>query len=81
MVRWTLRNATRNIAVSRALSDEMTRLGASPEKMAVIGNGVDEKRFHLLDRAEARQALDELEATWRGRVERMSNLLATGGSK
>jgi DNA-binding transcriptional ArsR family regulator len=28
----------------------------------------------------ARQALDELEATWRGRVERMSNLLGTGGS-
>jgi DNA-binding transcriptional ArsR family regulator len=26
----------------------------------------------------ARQALDELEATWRGRVERMSNLLVTG---
>jgi DNA-binding transcriptional ArsR family regulator len=29
----------------------------------------------------ARQALDELEATWRGRVERMSDLLATGGAK
>ena len=29
----------------------------------------------------ARQALDELEATWRGRVERMSNLLAKGGTK
>ena len=29
----------------------------------------------------ARQALDELEATWRGRVERMSNLLATEGTK
>ena len=29
----------------------------------------------------ARQALDELEATWRGRVERMSNLLATGETK
>jgi hypothetical protein len=29
----------------------------------------------------ARQALDELEATWRGRVERMSNLLATGGTE
>ena len=29
----------------------------------------------------ARQALDELVATWRGRVERMSNLLATGGTK
>jgi len=29
----------------------------------------------------ARQALDELAATWRGRVERMSNLLATGGTK
>ena len=29
----------------------------------------------------ARQALDELEATWRGRVERMSNLLATDRTK
>ena len=29
----------------------------------------------------ARQALDELAATWRGRVERMSNLLATGGAE
>jgi DNA-binding transcriptional ArsR family regulator len=29
----------------------------------------------------ARHALDELEATWRGRVERMSNLLATGETK
>jgi DNA-binding transcriptional ArsR family regulator len=29
----------------------------------------------------ARQALDELEATWRGRVERMSTLLATGRTK
>jgi DNA-binding transcriptional ArsR family regulator len=29
----------------------------------------------------ARQVLDELEATWRGRVERMSNLLATEGTK
>src|ERR671936_2475942 len=27
----------------------------------------------------ARQALDELAATWRGRVERMSDVLATGG--
>jgi DNA-binding transcriptional ArsR family regulator len=29
----------------------------------------------------ARQALDELEATWRGRVERMSDLLETGRTK
>ena len=29
----------------------------------------------------ARRALDELAATWRGRVERMSNLLATGETK
>ena len=28
----------------------------------------------------ARQALDELEAIWRGRVDRMSNVLATGGT-
>jgi DNA-binding transcriptional ArsR family regulator len=29
----------------------------------------------------ARQALDELAATWRGRVERMSDVLAEGGDK
>jgi DNA-binding transcriptional ArsR family regulator len=29
----------------------------------------------------ARQALDELEATWRGRVARMANVLATGETK
>jgi DNA-binding transcriptional ArsR family regulator len=29
----------------------------------------------------ARQALDELAATWRGRVERMSDVLATGEAK
>ena len=29
----------------------------------------------------ARQALDELAATWRGRVERMSDVLATGGTE
>jgi DNA-binding transcriptional ArsR family regulator len=31
--------------------------------------------------ARARQTLDELEATWRGRVHRMSKLLATGETK
>src|SRR3954471_7298453 len=39
-----------------------------------------EQRVHTdagaVDRA--RQALDELESTWRGRVDRMSNLLPTG---
>ena len=29
----------------------------------------------------ARRTLDELEATWRGRVERMSNVLAVGDTK
>lgn len=31
--------------------------------------------------ARARHALDQLEATWRGRLERMSNLLAAGDTK
>lgn len=31
--------------------------------------------------ARARHALDDLEATWRGRVERMSHLLAEGGTE
>jgi DNA-binding transcriptional ArsR family regulator len=35
-------------------------------------------RTHAGAIARARQALDDLEATWRGRVDRMSDLLAPG---
>lgn len=58
MIRWTLKNTAGNIGVCRALADEMIALGAPSEKVTVIGNGVDLKRFHPVDRTEARRKLE-----------------------
>jgi glycosyltransferase involved in cell wall biosynthesis len=58
MIRWTVKNTAGNIGVCRALSDEMIALGAPPEKVTVIGNGVDLERFHPVDRTEARRKLE-----------------------
>ena len=57
MIRWTLRQAAGLIAVSRALKAAMVRLGAPPDKVEVIGNGVDIARFEPLDRDAARRKL------------------------
>jgi teichuronic acid biosynthesis glycosyltransferase TuaC len=57
MIRWTLRNAAGLIAVSRALKTTMVRLGIPPDKVEVIGNGVDIGRFEPLDRDAARRRL------------------------
>jgi glycosyltransferase involved in cell wall biosynthesis len=57
MIRWTLKNTAGNIGVCRALADEMIALGAPAEKVTVIGNGVDLKRFHPIDREDARRRL------------------------
>jgi glycosyltransferase involved in cell wall biosynthesis len=57
MIRWTLKNTAGNIAVCRALGDEMIALGAAKDHIAVIGNGVDLERFQPVDQAEARQKL------------------------
>jgi glycosyltransferase involved in cell wall biosynthesis len=43
------------IAVSRSLAEVMEDLGANPEKIRVIPNGIDPELFHPLDKAVARQ--------------------------
>jgi glycosyltransferase involved in cell wall biosynthesis len=58
MIRWTLKNTTGNIAVCRALGDEMISLGAAKERVTVIGNGVDLDRFQPVNQSEARQKLN-----------------------
>src|SRR5947208_5432961 len=57
MIRWTLRKAQGSIAVSKALADEMLLLGATQQRLTVIGNGVDVERFRAVDRAQARTML------------------------
>ncbi|MFZ0636612.1 MAG: glycosyltransferase family 4 protein [Candidatus Acidiferrales bacterium] len=55
MISQTLSRAAGIIAVSAALKDAMVALGAPPEKIRVIANGVDAERFHPVDRAAARR--------------------------
>jgi teichuronic acid biosynthesis glycosyltransferase TuaC len=57
IIRWTLRRAAGIVAVSAALRDAMVKLGVRAEKISVIGNGVDAKRFQPLAREAARRAL------------------------
>ncbi len=52
-----LPRATRLVAVSRALADELAALGVPRERIAVVENGVDPSLFQPRDRKEARAAL------------------------
>jgi teichuronic acid biosynthesis glycosyltransferase TuaC len=54
----TFRTATHLFAVSDSLRQLALELGATPDAVEVVGNGVDLQRFHPLDRASARAALD-----------------------
>ena len=54
---WSLPQATRVVAVSRALADEVAALGVPREKIAIVMNGVDAALFHPRDRAAARKEL------------------------
>lgn len=54
---WTLRRAGRVIAVSERLRQLAISLGASPERVKVIPNGVDSTVFRPLDRAACRLKL------------------------
>lgn len=46
------------IAVSQALKDALLSLGAAPERVTVLRNGVDLQTFHPGERIEARRRLD-----------------------
>jgi glycosyltransferase involved in cell wall biosynthesis len=52
-----LPRATRAVAVSRPLADELAALGVARERIAVVPNGVDPSLFHPRDRGRARAEL------------------------
>ena len=56
-LRWAAARADRIIAVSPQLAELAVELGADPDRVRVIGNGVDTERFYPMDRAAARRAL------------------------
>jgi len=57
LIRYTLRQADAIIAVSDALKERIVDLGLPGERVAVISNGVDTRKFCAVDRDEARTAL------------------------
>jgi len=56
-IRWGIANADRLIAVSEALKHALVALGAVPDGVEVLRNGVDLSTFRPTDRRVARQAL------------------------
>ena len=54
---WALARAARVVAVSRALAGEAAALGAAPDAIDVVLNGVDAALFRPRDRADARAEL------------------------
>jgi len=57
MLAWALPRATRVVAVSRALADEVVALGVPRERVAIVMNGIDGALFHPRDREAARTEL------------------------
>lgn len=57
LIQSTLNQAAASIGVCKALVDEMAALGAEPNKLHVLRNGVDLVRFVPISQAEARQKL------------------------
>ena len=57
MIRWAIANADRLVAVSEALKRALVDLGALPDRVEVLRNGVDLSMFSPTDRKGARQGL------------------------
>ncbi len=57
MTSWALPQASRVVAVSRALADEVVAMGVERERVAIVMNGVDGELFRPRDRAAARAEL------------------------
>ena len=55
MIRWAMANAAGLIAVSDGLKQAMVALGASPQAISVLRNGVDLHQFRPLDPSSARE--------------------------
>jgi glycosyltransferase involved in cell wall biosynthesis len=57
LIRWAAGRAHTSVGVCRALCDELQSLGADPERLLVLRNGVDLARFRPLDRSQVRARL------------------------
>jgi teichuronic acid biosynthesis glycosyltransferase TuaC len=57
MIRWAIAEAAGLITVSSALKEALVALGAAPERVTVLRNGVDLSLFRPGDRDRARRAL------------------------
>lgn len=57
LLREVVTSATRLIAVSKEIKQDFIELGADPEKIHVIPNGIDTSVFHPISRSEAREQL------------------------
>jgi glycosyltransferase involved in cell wall biosynthesis len=57
MTSWALPRASRVVAVSRALADEVVAMGVERDRVAIVMNGVDGELFRPRDRAAARAEL------------------------
>lgn len=57
MILETARHAAGSIGVCKALMDRLKDLGADPNKLHVMRNGVDLERFHPINPSEARERL------------------------
>jgi len=56
-LKWALTRARRIVAVSRPLAQRAAELGAIPERVDVVPNGIDRQAFCPRDKAEARREL------------------------
>lgn len=53
-----IQSAAQVFSVSNSLKNHVVSLGANPEKIKVVGNGVDAAKFFQVDKADARKALN-----------------------
>jgi len=56
-IKWAMRNAAALVGVSEALAGRLIELGAGPDKVSVLRNGVDLQKFRPLDRESVRSKL------------------------
>lgn len=57
LIRWTLKHSAGLVAVSASLREVMLGLNARPDRIRVIGNGIDLDRFNPIAPADARNHL------------------------
>jgi glycosyltransferase involved in cell wall biosynthesis len=56
-VRWGLDRSQQIVTVSHALRRKVIEMGIDPEKVTTLHNGVDQQRFHPMDRQQVRAKL------------------------